>query len=73
MDIGGFVYQLPDIEIPGDLDDDTIVDLVDLDIFVQVLLGTDTDLEHLIVADGNVDCVVDGLDIQPFVDAMTTP
>lgn len=68
-----FVYQLPDIEVPGDMDNDTRVDIVDLDIFVQVLLGDDTDVEHRVVADMNADCSVDGLDIQPFVDAMTAP
>jgi hypothetical protein len=54
--------------ISGDLDGDQDVDMNDAAIFSGVLLGTDTDPNHMVAADVNDDGNVDGLDIQPFLD-----
>ncbi len=55
--------------IAGDIDDDMDVDGVDLQILVDVLLEYDTTIEYIAAADLNCDGRVNGLDIQPFVDA----
>ncbi len=38
--------------------------------FIDVLLGVDADPLHVARSDMNCDGAVDGLDIQPFVEAM---
>lgn len=58
--------------LKGDFDEDFDVDFVDLDTFVNVLLGSDTDPKHLLEADINGDGTPDGNDIDPFVRAMLT-
>jgi hypothetical protein len=57
----------------GDLDTDGDTDMVDASLFVAVLLGSDTDPAHIAAADLDCSGVVDGLDIQPFVDLLLTP
>ncbi len=76
---GGFTLSgdIPSVRIAqwlpacvGDFDKDRDVDLDDLNTFVAVLTGTDTDPGHLETADINGDGVADGLDTQLFVDAI---
>jgi hypothetical protein len=56
--------------LSGDLDGDCDVDLDDAPPFTAVLLGTDTDPEHIAAADIDGSGSADGLDIQPFVDLL---
>jgi M6 family metalloprotease-like protein len=56
--------------ISGDLDGDQDVDVGDAAILSNVLMGTDTDPNHLLQADVNDDGDVNGLDVQSFIDAM---
>ncbi|MEE8170225.1 MAG: hypothetical protein V3T70_06735, partial [Phycisphaerae bacterium] len=53
--------------IAGDIDSDNDRDGVDVDLFVAVLLGLDTDPAHLVASDFNGDAIADGDDIQGFV------
>jgi len=61
----------PLIETPGvmqgDLDDNGAVQLADVPIFVQVLLGLDLDPTHVATSDVNCDGDVNGLDVFPLV------
>jgi hypothetical protein len=50
----------------GDLDEDGDADNDDMDIFVAVLLGTDTTPTHVTLADVNLDGANSGADIGPF-------
>ena len=59
-------HQMP----TGDLNGDGVVDTADVDVLVEVLLGTDADPDHQRRADLNGDGAADGQDIQPFVDAL---
>lgn len=80
--IGRGVRQLPPVTdvtflltpvttiVPGDIDGDGDVDSFDCDLFVAVLLGIDTDSDHVTRADLNGDGAADGADCQPFVAAM---
>jgi len=65
------------IDVPGDINADQSVDMTDLSIFVDLLLGPPQSdgypAEYWGRADMNADGPVDGLDIQLFVDAMTAP
>lgn len=54
----------------GDLNGDGFVDDDDVPIFVDTLLGLDTDAGHLDEADLSCDGAVDGLDVGPFVRAL---
>jgi hypothetical protein len=53
-----------DVNLDGDIDAD------DIPVAVNVLLGLDTDPDHLAAADMNCDGMVDGCDIQPLVNAI---
>lgn len=55
---------------PGDPNNDGSLDMADLDVFVSVLLGLDTDVLH--VAGSDMDCSgsVDGEDINPLLAAL---
>ena len=64
-----FWYQQPEPEVPGDVDGDGDVDTNDLSLFVQVLLGSDGNVDHQVASDMNGDCTADGRDIQGFVAA----
>jgi hypothetical protein len=55
---------------PGDLDTDGDVDVIDLNAFVAVLLGFDTDPAHIARSDINIDSVADGRDISGFAASM---
>jgi hypothetical protein len=57
----------------GDFDRANGVDPADLPVFIDVLLGANTDCVDLLIADMNADGKNDGLDIQLFVDAITGP
>ncbi len=54
----------------GDLDGSGRLDLNDLNIFVNVLLGIDMDTIHIANSDLTCDGVANGQDIQPFVVAL---
>ncbi len=56
--------------IPGDINGDGIADTNDIPIFTAVLIGTDTDPNHMAAADMNTDGAADGLDAQPFTNAL---
>jgi len=56
----------------GDMDADFDIDFVDLDAFVAVLLGIDTDANHVFKADMNGDGTPNGMDIDLFVTVMLT-
>ncbi len=55
---------------PGDINGDCTADLVDVELFVGVLLGTDTDPTHVANSDLNGSGGADGLDTQFLVDAI---
>lgn len=59
--------------IPGDIDGDGDVEMDDCAILIAVLLGTDTNFDHLARSDLNGDGAANGLDVQSFVDAMIAP
>ncbi len=62
---------LPDTGVlEGDVNDDGEIDPADISPFIDVLLGTDTDPEHILRSDLNCDSAANGLDIQPFVDLL---
>ncbi|MCZ6817011.1 MAG: VCBS repeat-containing protein [Planctomycetota bacterium] len=52
---------------PGDINEDCGVDLVDVDILVQVLIGADTDPTHVANSDLDGSGTADGLDIQVMI------
>lgn len=58
------------VELKGDLTGDRQVSVTDIPDFVAVLLGLDTDPHHLCAADMNDSDGPNGLDVQPFVDAI---
>lgn len=67
----GFDYRQSAVPVsPGDLDGDGLVNVNDLAIFVEVLLGNDPDPGHLSGSDQNSDGNSDGADIQFFVMAL---
>lgn len=57
----------------GDFDHANGVDPADLPVFIDVLLGANTDCVDLLIADMNADGKNDGRDIQLFVNAITGP
>jgi hypothetical protein len=57
----------------ADLDGDGDVDPDDVDTFVNVLLGQDTDPHHVAASDINQSGAADGQDIQPFVNLLLGP
>lgn len=69
--------DLAPVDLPGDINADQAVDVTDLDIFVDLLMGPPQSdgypAEYRPRADMNGDGPVDGLDIQLFVDAMLGP
>ena len=54
----------------GDFDGDGAVTTADMNVLIDVLLGLDSDPDHLATADLNMDDDADGRDIQPFVSAL---
>ncbi len=58
--------------LKGDFDEDFDVDAADLPVFVDVLLGVDTDPVHAAEADINGDGTANARDIRPFVAAMVS-
>lgn len=65
------IVPQPQGPIRGDFDLNLVVDLGDVDPFVEVLLDPDSATpEELWIADMNEDMVVDSRDLQPFVDAL---
>jgi hypothetical protein len=60
----------PPCSLPADINCDGVVDETDRDLFVGVLLGTNTDPDHIARSDLNDDGDANGDDIQPFVAAL---
>lgn len=57
----------------GDADGDGDIDAADTGVFVDVLLGADTDIDHIAVNDMNGDGRNDGEDVNPFVARALSP
>jgi hypothetical protein len=55
---------------PGDINEDGLTTIDDLDPFVTALLGMAPDFYHAELADVNCDGSADGADIRPFIDAL---
>lgn len=53
----------------GDVNGDYLIDAIDVQTFTDVLLGNDTDTNHVSWADTDDNGTTDATDIQPFVDA----
>ncbi|MCK6484591.1 MAG: hypothetical protein HUU22_17690 [Phycisphaerae bacterium] len=53
---------------PADINCDGVLDMADVDVFVGVLLSTNTDPDHVARSDFNGDGVADGMDIQLFAE-----
>ncbi len=56
--------------LPGDVDGNGTINLDDMGLFIQVLLGNDLDAAHILASDLNADAVANGLDAKLFVAAM---
>lgn len=59
--------------VKGDMNADRVVDMLDVPLFVDVLLGVTLGEEMIARADVNDSETADGLDIQLFVDALLAP
>jgi hypothetical protein len=59
--------------LTGDFDGNDVVDYADLGVFVDVLLGLETNPVLILTADLNGDGASDGRDIQPFVAPLLEP
>jgi hypothetical protein len=67
-------FEVTPCNVLADIDADCDKDPIDIDIFVDVLLENDTDLDHMTRSDvNNSGLPPDALDIQPFVDEHMTP
>jgi uncharacterized protein (TIGR03790 family) len=59
--------------IAGDVNLDGVVNSLDIEPFIAVLTGTDTDPLHIAAADVNQDGAVNSLDIEPFIELLLGP
>ncbi|GJQ26062.1 MAG: hypothetical protein HBSAPP02_10940 [Phycisphaerae bacterium] len=59
--------------IPGDINGDSVKNQADIDAFVGVLLGTNTNPCDVSKSDLNADLTRNGLDIRPFITAFLAP
>lgn len=66
----GDQFAIVPLVIPGDLDFNGSVQAADAALFVEVLLGLDTDPARVAASDVNGDGVVNGLDVQAFIAAL---
>ena len=61
------------IAIPDERDVLGDIETDDLNFFILVLLGLDTDPDHVAASDLNMDGLADGDDVQMFVDELLAP
>ncbi|MCB9864760.1 MAG: hypothetical protein H6820_15495, partial [Phycisphaerales bacterium] len=62
---------LPGVGLPlGDVNGDGIANILDIDPFVQVLLGLPLDPTHVVRSDVNGDGATNGLDVAPFLNQL---
>ncbi len=59
--------------LPGDMNHDNVVDVQDTGLFIAVLLGADNDPYRLVAADANASGLVEGGDIQAFINTLVLP
>lgn len=67
----GPIELVPLPELLGDINGDCTVNFLDRDLFVGVLLGTNTDPEHISRSDLNGDGEIDARDVAGMIEALT--
>ncbi len=69
-DLEAWIATLPAPSVPGDIDGDGVIGDDDAAALLAVLLGAPLDPDHVPGSDLNGDGNADGLDIQPFIEAI---
>ncbi len=66
---GAAMIRFAVVPVPGDLNVDGVIDETDLELFVQVLLGLNTNPLHVAASDLDGNQVVNGADVRAFLDS----